>query len=51
MTNEEEEGEALVPPKTKIDSNDVSNTHIKIGYTQQSDIKPNNTIDIQNVST
>ncbi len=32
--NEKEEGEALVPPKTKNDSNDVSNTPIKIGFAQ-----------------
>jgi hypothetical protein len=34
MTNEEEESEAPVPPKTKISSNDVNNTPIKIGYAQ-----------------
>jgi len=34
MMDEEEEGKALVPPKTKNDSNDVSNTPIKIGFTQ-----------------
>jgi hypothetical protein len=34
MTDEKEEGEALVPPKTKNDYNYVSNTPIKIGFAQ-----------------